>query len=52
MLITANFQDFLNRDVEIIIPQKHGIYHSPSQNIDIIHPYLAIQWLNQGNIPS
>ncbi|MBL1208403.1 PIN domain-containing protein [Geminocystis sp. GBBB08] len=52
MLITANFQDFLNKDVEIIIPQKHGIYHSPNHNINIIHPYLAIQWLNQGNIPS
>jgi predicted nucleic acid-binding protein len=51
MLITANFQDFLNRDVEIIIPQKHGIYHSPNHNIHTIHPYLAIHWLNQGNIP-
>ncbi|MGY6529683.1 MAG: PIN domain-containing protein [Cyanobacterium sp.] len=51
LLITANFQDFLNKDVTIIIPNKYAIYNFPHHNIQIVHPYLAVDWLNKGTIP-
>ncbi|MBD2268937.1 MAG: PIN domain-containing protein [Dolichospermum sp.] len=51
ILVTANFQDFLAKDVEIILPERHGIYRSPSHNFQIVHPYLMMNWLNEGNIP-
>jgi predicted nucleic acid-binding protein len=51
VLVTANFKDFLNKDIEIIIPERHSIYHSPIHEFHIVHPYLMINWLNQGNIP-
>lgn len=51
ILVTANFQDFLAKDVEIIVPERHGIYRSPSHSFQIVHPYLMMNWFNEGNIP-
>ena len=51
LLVTANFKDFLNKDIELIIPERHSIYNSPIHEFHIVHPYLMINWLNQGNIP-
>ncbi|MBD2134948.1 PIN domain-containing protein [Sphaerospermopsis sp. FACHB-1094] len=51
ILITANFEDFLTKDVEIIIPERHGIYRSPSHSLQIVHPYLMMNWFNEGKIP-
>jgi predicted nucleic acid-binding protein len=51
VLVTANFKDFLNKDIELIIPERHSIYNSPIHEFHIVHPYLMINWLNQGNIP-
>ena len=41
----------LNKDIELIIPERHSIYNSPIHEFHIVHPYLMINWLNQGNIP-
>lgn len=51
LLITANFQDFLNKDVKTIIPNKYAIYDFPDHHIHIVHPYLAVNWLNKDTIP-
>ncbi len=51
MLITANFKDFLVKDVEFILSNQHGIYRSPVHCFHIVHPYLAISWFDEGLIP-
>ena len=51
ILVTANFRDFSNKDIEIIIAERHSICHSPIHKFHIVHPYLLISWLNQGSIP-
>jgi predicted nucleic acid-binding protein len=51
ILVTANFRDFLTKNIEIIIVERHSICHSPIHKFQIVHPYLMIKWLNQGNIP-
>ena len=51
LLITANFKDFLVKDVDFILPNQHAIYRSPIHSFHIVHPYLAIRWLNEGLIP-
>jgi predicted nucleic acid-binding protein len=51
VLVTANFRDFSNKDIEIITVERHSICHSPIHRFHIVHPYLMISWLNQGNIP-
>lgn len=47
-LITANFQDFLGKETQAIIPKRHYISHFPDLNIQIVHPYQMMQWLREG----
>jgi predicted nucleic acid-binding protein len=49
-LITANFRDFLvERDTQIKIPDRHAIYYSSAHSVQIIHPYLMVEWLKDGS---
>lgn len=51
-LVTANFKDFVvNRDTKIEIPERYAIYYSSAHNVQIVHPYLMVEWLRSGNIP-
>ncbi|MCC5899588.1 MAG: PIN domain-containing protein [Phormidium sp. BM_Day4_Bin.17] len=50
-LVTANFKDFIAQDLQVIIPNRHGIYRSPRHHFHVVHPYLMIQWLNDQHIP-
>ena len=52
ILVTANFQDFISKDTQISIPQRYGIHVAPSHVFHIVHPYLMMDWLNKGKIPS
>jgi predicted nucleic acid-binding protein len=52
ILVTANFADFLVKDVQIIQNNQHAIYFSPEHKFHIVHPFLMIKWLNQGYIPN
>lgn len=45
-LVTANFKDFLDTDVEVIQEQKWAVYKAPDHEIHILHPFLAANWLN------
>ncbi len=51
VLITANFRDFLTKELETIISERHYIYHSPVHSLHIVHPFLMINWLNLGQVP-
>jgi predicted nucleic acid-binding protein len=51
ILVTANFQDFLCDDTQLIIPQRHAIYLAPNHRFHIVHPYLMMDWLDQGQMP-
>lgn len=51
VLVTANFKDFLFKDVQIIVPERHCIYLSPIHSLHIVHPFLMINWLNKKEIP-
>lgn len=51
VLITANFQDFLTKETEIIILNQHYTYCLPDHKLHIVHPYLMMGWLRQGFIP-
>jgi predicted nucleic acid-binding protein len=51
-LVTANFKDFIERDTKIEIPNRHAIYHSPAHSVQIVHPYLMVEWLLSGTIPN
>lgn len=50
ILVTANFKDFLANDTRIIIPERHYLYVSPVHQVHIVHPYLMMNWLNNGSI--
>jgi len=51
-LITANFKDFIVKgDTKIKIPNRHAIYHSSAYSLQIVHPYLMVEWLRSGEIP-
>lgn len=52
ILVTANFADFLVKDVQIIQNNQHAIYFSSEHKFHIVHPFLMIKWLNQGYIPN
>ena len=51
-LVTANFKDFIERDTQIEIPNRHSIYRSPAHSVHIVHPYLMVEWLRSGTIPN
>jgi predicted nucleic acid-binding protein len=48
VLITANFQDFLGKETQMLIPEKHYRYAAPDQSLEIVHPYLMMEWLRLG----
>ena len=50
VLITANFQDFLGKEVRTIIDQRHYIYCSSAHSFDIVHPFYMMNWLNKYRI--
>ncbi|HAC63995.1 MAG TPA: PIN domain-containing protein [Cyanothece sp. UBA12306] len=51
VLITANFQDFLTKEVQTIVSERHYIYRSSAHSFHIVHPFYIMSWLNQGQIP-
>ena len=46
VLVTANFKDFIDKNVEIVIENRHGVYRSADFKCQIVHPYLMVHWLN------
>jgi predicted nucleic acid-binding protein len=53
ILITANFKDFISKDTQVVIPDRHAVYRSPDDHaFQIVHPYLMMDWLRLGHIPS
>jgi predicted nucleic acid-binding protein len=52
-LVTANFKDFIvDRDSKIEIPDRHAIYYSSAHTLQIVHPYLMVEWLRIGSLPN
>jgi len=51
VLVAANFKDLLCNDTQLIIPQRHAIYITPNHRFHIVHPYLMMDWLHQGQMP-
>ena len=51
VLVTANFEDFISKDTNIIIPNRHAIHFSPAHTVHIAHPYLMMEWIRTGQIP-
>ena len=49
-LITANWKDFLVKETQRIIPERHYRYISPSHTIEIVHPYLMMEWIRQDKL--
>jgi predicted nucleic acid-binding protein len=49
-LITANWKDFLVKETQKIIPERHYRYISPSHTIEIVHPYLMMEWIRQDKL--
>jgi hypothetical protein len=45
------FKDFISKDVKVVIPERHAVYHNPSHTFQIAHPYLMMDWLRAGQIP-
>jgi predicted nucleic acid-binding protein len=53
VLITANFKDFISKDVQVVIPDRHAVYRGPDDHaFQIVHPYLMMDWIRSGQIPS
>ena len=51
-LVTANFKDFIvDRDTKIEIPDRHAIYYSSAHSLQIVHPYLMLEWIKRGDLP-
>lgn len=51
VLVTANFKDFLCNDTQLIIPQRQAIHIAPNHRFHIVHPYLMMDWLHEGQMP-
>jgi predicted nucleic acid-binding protein len=52
LLITANFKDFISKDTEVVIPDRHAVYRRPDDHaFQIVHPYLMMEWLRSGQAP-
>jgi len=52
VLVTANFSDFIANDTQIILPNRHAFYTTPAHQVQIVHPYLMMNWLRKGQIPA
>lgn len=52
VLVTSNFKDFLSKNTEIIIPDKHYIYSTANNKIHIVHPFTMMDWIRNNSIPS
>ncbi|WP_218080467.1 PIN domain-containing protein [Anthocerotibacter panamensis] len=50
-LITANFDDFITSSAQVLEPNRLARYASPKGSVVIVHPYLFIAWVRQGQIP-
>jgi predicted nucleic acid-binding protein len=59
-LVTANFKDFIVdrrettrklRDTKIEIPNRHAVYYSSAHSLQIVHPYLMLEWIRRGDMP-
>jgi hypothetical protein len=42
---------FLKAKIILIIPQRHAIHLAPNHRFHIVHPYLMMDWLHQGQMP-
>jgi predicted nucleic acid-binding protein len=52
LLITANFKDFISKDTQVVIPDRHAVYRSPDEHaFQIVHPYLMMDWMRSGQVP-
>jgi predicted nucleic acid-binding protein len=51
-LITANFKDFITQKTAVVTPDRYAIHQSPDCTVHIVHPYLMMEWLRTGKIPS
>ncbi len=51
ILVTANFRDFVAKDTQVLISQRYGVHVAPSHIFQIVHPYLMMEWLNDGKTP-
>jgi predicted nucleic acid-binding protein len=52
-LVTANFKDFIvDRDTKIEIPNRHAVYYSSAHSLQIVHPYLMLEWIRRGDMPN
>ena len=47
ILVTANFRDFIDKNVEVREKGRHGIYRSATIRCHIVHPYLMMRWLDE-----
>ena len=47
ILVTANFRDFIDKNVEVREKGRHGIYRSAAIQCHIVHPYLMMRWLDE-----
>ena len=47
-LITANFKDFLGKETQMLISERHYRYSAPDQLLEIVHPYLMMEWIRTG----
>jgi PIN domain len=50
ILVTANFKDFLARDVQVLEANRIALYPSPKGQLLISHPYVMSEWFRQGRI--
>lgn len=47
VLVTANFRDFIDKNVQVVQKNRHGIYRSANFQCHIVHPYLMMRWLDK-----
>jgi len=52
VLVTANFSDFIANDTQIILPDRHALHTTPAHQVQIVHPYLMMDWLRLEEIPA
>jgi hypothetical protein len=51
-LVTANVKHFIECATQVEIPDRHVIYRSPAHSVHIVHPYLMVEWLRVGSLPT
>ena len=52
VLVTANLKDFVTSDTQVIISDRYLIHVIPTHRVQIVHPYLMMDWLNSASIPN